>query len=305
MRKIIRRLLNHYGYEIIKTDVWYSSKRGRKDIAKVGNYSISMPGNNTLSKTYVVYPDFNSILGRLAAAIEKKYPELTVVDIGANVGDTIAIIKSVIDVPIIGIEGDDVTYSYLEKNAEQFSKVSIVNTFLGDKKQDVKVELESSGWNTAIIPSENGTKTISFKTLDEVLSEERYRSAIIKLIKLDIEGFDTIVLRGSYDKIKKDHPVLFFEYNRDIMETINEDGLSTLLSFIDYGYNKIAFFDYRGRLLLVTSIANKAEITYLHEYAIGKNNLLGYYDICIFHQQDDSLADDFLKTEAEYSKKNS
>lgn len=305
MKKLIRRFLNQYGYEIIKTDDWYSSKSGRKDIAKVGNYSIIMPGNNTLSKTYVVYPDFNSILGRLAAAISKKYADLTVVDIGANVGDTIAIMKSVVNVPIIGIEGDPVTFGFLEENAKQFSNVSIVNTFLGDKKQEVKVELESSGWNTAIIPTEKGSKTISLKTLDEVLSEERFNSANIKLIKLDIEGFDTIVLRGAYEKIKHSHPVLFFEYNRDIMETINEDGLSTLLSFIDYGYNKIAFFDYRGRLLLVTSITNISEITYLHEYAIGKNNLLGYYDICIFHQEDDSLATDFLKSEAEYSKKNS
>jgi len=87
------------------------------------------------------------------------------------------------------------------------------------------------------------------------------------------------------------------------MNAINEDGLSTLLSFAEYGYNKIAFFDYHGRLLIVTTLANTKEITYLHEYAIGKNNLIGYYDICIFHGQDDGLADEFFDGELNYGRK--
>ncbi|HLP35719.1 FkbM family methyltransferase [Lacibacter sp.] len=304
MRKIIRKILNRFGYEVIKTDDWYVSKSGKKNVVQVGKYSINMPGNNTLSRTYDIYPDFNSIIGRLAASIAKKYPEMTIVDIGANVGDTIAIVKSVVEVPIIGIEGDEVTYSFLKQNAQQFSNISIINSFLGDKRQELKVELESSGANTTVIPSESGTRVIAFKTLDEVL-QEGFNDRVIKLIKLDIEGFDTIVLRGAYERIRKDQPALFFEYNRDVMKAINEDGLSTLLSFTEYGYNKIAFFDYHGRLLLVTSMSNQKEITYLHEYAIGKNNLIGYYDICIFHQQDDLLADEFFDGEAEYCRKNS
>lgn len=304
MRKIIRKLLNRLGYEIVKTDDWYVSKTEKKNIVQVGKYSITMPGNNTLSRTYDLYPDFNSIIGRLAASIAKKYSEMTVVDIGANVGDTIAIVKSVVEVPIIGIEGDEVTFSFLKQNAQQFSSVSIINSFLGDKKQELKVELESSGANTTVIPSESGSKVIAFKTLDEVLSEG-FNDRVVKLIKLDIEGFDTVVLRGAYERIRKDRPALFFEYNRDVMKAIKEDGLSTLLSFAEYGYNKIAFFDYHGRLLIVTSITNKKEITYLHEYAIGKNNLIGYYDVCIFHGQDDSLADEFFDGELNYSKKNS
>ncbi len=297
MKGIIRSFFNRFGYDIVKTENWHLLRKELKNQVKVGNYEISMPGDNTLQNTYHLYPDFNGHLGRLAAVIAKKYPDMTVVDIGANVGDTIAIIKTLIDVPVIGIEGDDISYQYLEKNATQFSKVTTIKTFLGDKKHDQKVKFESKGSNTTIIPSDTGDTTISFKPLDEVLADEPYHSANIKLIKLDIEGFDTIVLRGAGEVIAKNQPVLFFEYNRDVMEHIGEDGLSTLLSFGRFGYNKIAFFDYMGRLLLVTTMQNTDEITYLHQYAIGKNNLLGYYDICLFHQQDDAVATDFLKGE--------
>jgi FkbM family methyltransferase len=297
MKRMIRSFFNRFGYDIVKTEDWFISKKSKKNTAQVGNYKILMPGDNTLSTTYLIHPDFNSHLGRLAAVIAKKYPDMTAVDIGANVGDTIAIVKTLIDIPVIGIEGDDVSYQYLEKNAAQFSNVTTIKTFLGEKKNDLKVKFESKGSNTTIIPSEAGDTTISFQTLDETLDGEEFKSTRIKLLKLDIEGFDTIVLRGAHEVITKNLPVLFFEYNRDVMEKIKEDGLSTLLSFASYGYNKIAFFDYMGRLLLATTMKNTEEITYLHQYAIGKNNLLGYYDICIFHQQDEALANDFIKAE--------
>jgi FkbM family methyltransferase len=300
MKKIIRSFLNRFGYEIIKTENWYISKSHKEKKVKVGDYDIQMPGSNTLLNTYVIYPDFNSNLGRLAFAIFSKYQDMTILDIGANVGDTISIFKSAIDVPIIGIEGDTVTFKYLEKNSKQFSDINIINTFLGEKKEEMQVSLEKSGFNTTVLPNSKGEKAVSFNTVDNILSEEKYKNNNIKLIKLDIEGFDTIVLRGSYEVIAKYKPALFFEYNRDNMEAINEDGLSTLLSFSNYSYNKIAFFDYRGRLLLVTSVNEKKIITNLHNYVIGKNNLFGYMDICIFHKDDDEIADKFLKGEEEY-----
>jgi len=208
MRKVIRKLLNRFGYEIVKTEDWYVSKSGKKNVVQVGKYSIQMPGNNTLSRTYALYPDFNSIIGRLAASISKKYPEMTVVDIGANVGDTIAIVKSVVEVPVIGIEGDEVTFSFLKQNAQQFSNVSLINSFLGDRKQELKVELESSGANTTVIPSAVGSKVIAFKTLDEVLNKG-FNDRVIKLIKLDIEGFDTIFCRGAYNRTRKNRRLFF------------------------------------------------------------------------------------------------
>ncbi len=304
MKKIIRFFLNQFGYDIIKTDDRYMSKSRKEKTVQVGKFSISMPANNVQLIHYKIYPDLNSQLSRLALIIAKKYPDMTVVDVGANVGDTIAVLKSAIDLPVIGIEGDNLSYRFLEKNCKQFTNVTTIKTFLGEKKQDIKAELKKAGWNTTIIPAGRG-EMISFQTLDEVLQGEKFQTAKIKLLKTDVEGFDTIVLRGAYDTIEKYKPVLFFEYNRDRMKDIDEDGLSTLLSFENYGYNKIFFFDHIGRLLMVTSIKNKTEINYLHEYAIGKNNLLGYYDICVFHQQDDDIGDEFQKIERKYSREHS
>ncbi|HMT75838.1 MAG TPA: FkbM family methyltransferase [Chitinophagaceae bacterium] len=299
MKELIRNFLKRYGYDIIKTGVPYVPKTNKDVLVKVGKFEILMPGYNVQAANYKIYPDLNVSFGRLAKVIFSKYPDMYLIDVGANVGDTIAVVKSEVEIPIIGIEGDDVTYSYLEKNVKLFSNVSIIKTFLSEKTQDIKVEFEKSGWNATVIPNSNNGKQVSFKTLDEVIETGSFFSKNIKLLKVDVEGFDTIVLRGASNVIREHKPVLFFEYNRQNMITINEDGISTLLSYVDYGYNKIAFFDHKGALILVTSLKNKEEVTGLHDYASSPKNLIGYYDICIFHENDDELAKQFFDIEKE------
>lgn len=300
MRKLIRDFLNRYGYDIVKTGIPYIPKTKGEGTVLVGKYPVTMPGTNIQLGNYKIYPDLNAQLGRLAASVHKKYPGMTVIDVGANVGDTIAVLKSAVDVPVIGIEGDETSFDYLQKNTAQFSDVKIIKTFLGEKSEDTKVSMEKTGWNNTIIPDAAGTEQISFKSLDDVIAGSGFDAAEIKLLKVDVEGFDTIVLRGATAIIDKHKPVLFFEYNRENMKAINEEGLSTVLSFSRFGYSKIAFFDHKGTLVLATEMKNAAEITYLHEYISSPKNLMGYYDICIFHEADTSVAADFLQQEKSF-----
>lgn len=300
MRELIRNFLKRFGYDIVKTGIPYIPKTNKDVFVEVGKYKILMPGYNVQAINYKLYPDLNASFGRLAKVIYGKYNDMYLIDVGANVGDTIAVVKSEVEIPIIGVEGDDVTYSYLEKNAKLFSNVHIVKTFLSEKTQEIKVAFEKSGWNATVIPDSDNGKQVSFRTLDEVIEAGGFFTQKIKLLKVDVEGFDTIVLRGASGIIKEHKPVLFFEYNRQNMIAINEEGLSTLLSYAAYGYNKIAFFDHRGTLVLVTSLKNKEEITYLHEYASSPKNLIGYYDICIFHENDDDLANQYSKIERQF-----
>ena len=144
MRKTIRQLLNKIGYDIIKTNVHDESKAGIIKKVQVGRFQIGMPGNNRQISTYKYRPDANNLLGILSACVTQKYPNQWVVDIGANVGDTIAIIKTAINNPIIGIEGDPVSFKFLSDNTRQFNNVTILKEFLGEKKQTLRVEMEKT-----------------------------------------------------------------------------------------------------------------------------------------------------------------
>ena len=297
---MILDLFNRFGYDIVKTGIPYMPKTKKDSSVLVGKYPIVMPGNNLQLGNYKIYPELNSQLGRLAAVMFKKYPGMTVIDVGANVGDTIAVLKSAIDLPVIAVEGDDVCFGFLQKNIQQFQNVSIIKSYLGEKSQSINVNLQHAGWNTTIIPEETGNRQIIFNTLDEIITSGGFAKRQLKLLKVDVEGFDTIVLRGATEVILLHKPVLFFEYNRKNMKVINEDGLSTILSFEKFGYNKIIFFDHKGNLVLASDMQNTEVIIYMHNYISSEKNLLAYYDICIFHKADTETAAAFLSQESKY-----
>ena len=182
MRTFIRNFLKRFGYDIVKTGVPYIPATNKDVLVTVGNFQVWMPGYNIQAVNYRLYPDLNAQFGRLAKSIAQKYPGMSLIDVGANVGDTIAVVKTQVDVPVIGVEGDSVTYAYLEKNSRQFNNVSIVNTFLGEKSEDLNVNFEKSGWNATIIPDEKGGKHVSFKTLDAVIADGGFNNRTIKLL---------------------------------------------------------------------------------------------------------------------------
>jgi len=300
MRKMIRDLLNKVGYDIIKINVHSDSKASKIKKVRVGNFDINMPGNNPQISNYKYEPDVNSQLGRLSVCIAKKHPTLSVIDVGANVGDTIAVIKSAIDIPVIGIEGDSVSHSFLEQNTKQFREITLIKAFLGEKRTNIRVELEKKGWNTTLVPAEKSENIITLKTLDEVLEEHGLLTHTLKLLKIDTEGFDTIILRGATGLMRQHKPVLYFEYNKTNMDAINENGLVTLLSLEKYGYYTVLFFDNKGRHMLTTPLSQHDLIRQLHHYADETASEIAYYDVCLFHAEDSDIASAFIAGEASF-----
>jgi FkbM family methyltransferase len=302
MRKQIRQLMNVFGYDVIKVNVHSDKKASVISSVKVGDYFVDMPGNNWLISAYKYQPDTNSQLGRLAKVIAGKYPGHTVIDIGANVGDTIAVLKTAIDLPVIGIEGDPISYRFLEKNVQQFSNITLLKEFLGEKKETLNVTMGKDGWNNTLLPAEDGKgKQVQLQTLDEVLQKNNLHTQALKLLKIDTEGFDTIILRGAFELLQQQQPVLYFEYNKSNMENIGEDGLSTLFSLQQYGYKTIVFFDNKGRYLLSAPLSDKALITDLHHYPDENKSQVAYFDVCLFHEKDQDLAAQFIKGEIAYA----
>jgi FkbM family methyltransferase len=297
MKKIIRKLANKFGYDFIKTKDWGLKNINKSISVKVGDYNILMPGNNQQIVNYKNIPDLNSQLAILAACIAKKYPDVTIIDIGANVGDTIAVVKTIIDLPIIAIEGDDTSFKYLELNAKQFRNINLIKAFLGESRKTMSVTVEKSGWNNTIIPNSNGEKEIIIETLDEVLVEKKLNTGNFKLLKIDTEGFDTIILRGCKKTILNNKPVLYFEYNGENMNAIGENGFDTLLQLRDYGYNDIYIFDGLQNLIMATTLGNENTLKQLHNYAHTNTAMITYFDICMFHSEDAILAGEFLKSE--------
>ena len=302
MKKVMQQILNYFGYSLTKTNKKYLFK---KDVEiKVGNFSLQMPSINPLIYTYTNKKDFSSELGIILKQVLIKYKNLTVIDVGANVGDSVAIIKSTADVPVISIEGDPFTFSYLQKNIAQFKNVEILNNFLGERDEVMNLTFDKKGWNTTLIPSKNEKdQQVQIVSLDSLLNQHFNNKENFKLLKIDTEGFDTIIIRGALKIIEETRPVIYFEYNRDNMQTINENGFLTLLKLKESGYNKVLFYDDTGKFLLSTTLSEKILLNQLHNYADGKSSLIYYYNLCVFHSFDNDIADRLIDLEMTKSTK--
>ena len=49
------------------------------------------------------------------------------------------------------------------------------------------------------------------------------------------------VLKGSQNVLKTGRPVVIFEYNRENLNPLGEDGLSSFVHLKDHGYRSVLF----------------------------------------------------------------
>ena len=242
----------------------------------------------------------NSELGRIASSVYTKYPEMVSVDVGANIGDTAAIIRSVCPAPIVCVEGDELLGHVLNENLRILGEATVVHVYLSDSREEQHVRIEKEGWNNTLLPvaGEGRGKKVSFMPLDDALKDIDLHK--VKLLKIDTEGFDARVLRGSRNILKIGRPVVIFEYNRENLSPLNEDGLSIFADLKNHGYHSALFWDDRGRFLLGTSLNDMAIIEDLHDYVDFREKPLGYIyylDVCMFHEYDQDLAEKCLAAE--------
>lgn len=299
MKQLLKAILALMGLSLTRLPRTASPEEITIAPVQVGKYNIVMRQNTDLSRAYTTNPHYGSALGRLGLAVAQKYAGLHVIDVGANVGDSLAIIKSVMDTPVLCIEGDEQAFALLQQNIVQFHSVTPKQNFLGETTEIISATLDKQGWNGTILPSpQNVTKSspMQITSLDDLLKNdpnlEQYH-----LLKIDAEGFDCRIIRGSSNLIERVKPVITFEYNRDNMKPLGEKGLDTLWMLKEMGYNIILFYDPLGRFILATTLDAKELIDDLHHYADCKNGFIHYYDLCLFHRNDDDIAFKFVRSE--------
>lgn len=297
VRLTANELLAPLGFELARAGQrpwhWFKSVTS----TRVCGFTLELPAKNPVAWHYATQPDLISQLGRLAALVKGKYPDAAAVDVGANVGDTACLIKAAADIPLICIEGDPLTFKFLQRNIAQFRNTTAHQMFLGEENATMSVQMDHAGWNLTLKPGGDAqTTSIQLTRLDDFMATQA-NAATFKLLKVDTEGFDCRILRGAMGFIRQASPVITLEYNRGNMDALGEPGLPTLFQLQELGYADIVFHDQNGRLLLATTLAERALIQDLHDYADCVRGRVGYLDITVFHKADADLAKAFVAEE--------
>ena len=269
---------------------------------KIGKYELLIHANNSLWIEYEKNPEYTAQLARLAQTVFEKHPAACMIDVGANIGDTAALVRSVVAAPIHCVEGDPVIANLLKKNIAPMPQVFAHQCFLGERTETLQVMTAKDGWDTTLIPVNAGdshaSKPMSLVSLDD-FSKQLALSAPCKLLKLDIEGFDLRALRGASQLLTTQRPAILFEFNHQNLTKLGEDGLKIFPYLGSLGYDRLMIYDGQGFFMLTGSVTDTAMLADLDAYARNVEGLF-YYDFCVFHQADTELAETFLARERQH-----
>ena len=143
-----------------------------------------------------------------------------IIDCGSNIGLSILFFKQNLpNAKVIGFEPDPRIFNILKGNIEsaKLSDIQLINKALSDKEG--KIDFYSEGADGGRIAQENDNKIISVDTI----RLRPYLDKEIDLLKIDIEGAETAVLKDCADLLKNVKNI-FIEYHsiKDKDQTLDE-----------------------------------------------------------------------------------
>lgn len=213
-------------------------------IIYIGNKKIILPPGHLLSLYESVYPKYDRFLPTVIGKIKENE---VIIDIGANIGDTLFRLLNINTRPYYYcIEADNFFFEYLQKNKKSLdvniqNKIILIKTLVGDQLQGNLSETTTG--TKSLIESDLGIKS---KKLDDIIME--YKIKNIKLIKVDVDGFDYNILFSAINELKNNKPDIFFEYM-----PLDESGKKNYLRLIEklneIGYSNWTMLDNYGSII--------------------------------------------------------
>jgi FkbM family methyltransferase len=216
---------------------------------QIGKYTIQIPTTATLPIYQKTFPLYDRFLPVLANNLDSKG---IIIDVGANVGDTLVGMIQQCENTFICIEPSNLFFKYLKKNTQRLNakdaeRVELVQKLVGTG--DFSGELHESGSTAHIVYSQEMIPgEVTHIRLDDVVQNHDN----IILIKSDVDGFDFDVIKSADKILLESEPVLFFE--NDIEYDFQREEFDKLYDFLQSrGYHHIYIFDNFGNIIIEKS----------------------------------------------------
>lgn len=200
-------------------------------------------------------------------------------DVGANVGSFTLLASGHVGARSHTFEPVPSTFENLKANIalnQLFSKVSIYNCAIGAEAGQLKFTNDEDTMNHIAISSDENVFEVEVKAIDELLGNE----ATPTLIKIDVEGFETEVIKGTIITLaKKELKAIIIELNGSgerygydeslIQQTLNENG------FRAYSYDPLQ------RLLVPSNVGGSGNTIFIRDLEFVLDRIQSAGDISI------------------------
>lgn len=254
---------------------------------KCGAYEIEAPKHHLLTKVLKLQPYRDLCIGISAKYISVKYPNKAIIDIGANIGDTAAIIATYAQNKLILIEASDYYFDILVRNTLQLPNEIITKKCLVSDGSQISGSFTHKGGTAFFREETNGKIQIKTARLSDLTDEN------VCFIKTDTDGYDFKILIDNLEWIASTRPAILFENqilnNKDLN---NSNKLFTHLLQIGYIYF-IVWDDAGFHLVSTTSLDILMNLNFYlfklwqNEYSEQKS--VHNYDVLCLYQTDEDV----------------
>jgi FkbM family methyltransferase len=158
-------------------------------------------------------------------------PNATIIDVGANIGLTALLFKSMIPSGrVICFEPDPLAYEALSLTVVGQSSISIHRKALGSTTGKLSFSQNPTSASASHLSTNasmaDGNTVVDVVTLDHFAKTEFKR---LDFIKVDVEGFESDVLKGASQTLEDYRPSVFVEFNSFTLIAFRNMNPRTLL----------------------------------------------------------------------------
>ena len=264
-------------------DRQYTTQKQKR--IRIGSFDLVVPKGHPLADLKEVQPYRDLVVGITARYITAKYPNGSIVDIGANIGDTAAIIAANSPQKMILVEPSDYFYEFLKNNVQQFPNEVVI-----------KKEFVATGRRlTGSMHYRGGTAYFTERTDGRMEQDSVHLSEIAEpdthFIKIDTDGYDVKILLDSLDWMRAQRPAILFENMIESDEQLRAaNDLYDELHQI--GYEHFVVWDDPGFHILSTDSVTPLKHLNRYLFKLKQQNFgraLSNYDILCLHRDDEDI----------------
>jgi FkbM family methyltransferase len=246
---------------------------------------LKMPLSHSLPKYLLAHEHYDRLPGRISDYMHLTGAGIKCIDVGANIGDSVAAFYKSDKDTFLAIEPNPKFYQYLVANWCWNSKVKAISAMCSSDSITAKFSINEKAGTASLTEAANGVE-MKRQPLDEIVDNmPEFKDA--NILKIDTDGHDFEVIAGAAKLILSSQPTVLFECDVFGNEKYLNDCLRVLKLLQSSGYSLCLIYDNFGNLMGRYSLGDLSAIKRLIFYQLTSPLL--YFDILVMRDTDISL----------------
>lgn len=261
-------------------------------VLKIHGYELFVPERHPLSRILEREPLRENLLAQASRILLQNKDDIFV-DVGANIGDTAAVVyANATQIPnSVLIEPSEFFFSYLKRNQEKFPNSEILQNFVAQEYPISSLSGSLHHWEgtARFIEKLEMQENEELPQIDliEVIN------ARVKLVKIDCDGMDFRILKSVIFRLEKHFPSFYFENEITSLSQLS-DSKDVFELFEQAGYKYVIVARNCGAVIYGGEIGQSLEDILQLQYVLQAQGLrfaIPYTDVIVFssHQKEEYL----------------